>query len=140
MLKQSNAAEVFHPGVFIREELVARGWSQVELARRTGLPGGTVRPVVCGYVEINSHVAERLAAVFGTSATFWLNLNMQYYGERLRKACVQCGVAIQAQRSTRRYCSIRCQRRARKQRRKDVKAHGIHAGEPAGPAPAQSHV
>lgn len=117
---ECRPAEVFPPGEFIREELAARGWSQAELARRTGLPDGTIRPVVNGYCPISPATAERLAAALGGTAAYWLNLDRQYRGVVLRDACEVCGKAIQSRRSSRRFCGYHCQQRVWRQQRRQT--------------------
>ena len=71
-------AEVFPPGEFIRDELEARGWSQTDLARILGRPLPTVNQIMSGKVGITPTTAGELAEAFGTSAEFWLNLEVTY--------------------------------------------------------------
>ena len=77
-----SKAEVFHPSVFIREEMRERKWSLRELARRMGTdPQITVLGLhlyfKCGPTEPNLRLGndiERLARAFGSSADYWRNL------------------------------------------------------------------
>jgi addiction module HigA family antidote len=71
-------AEVFPPGVFIREELEARGWSQRDLAEVLGRPFQAVNAIINGHKQITPRTARELEAAFGSSAQFWLNLEMAY--------------------------------------------------------------
>ena len=71
-------AEVFPPGDFIREELVARGWSQGDLANVLGRPLQTVNQVINGRKRITPETAVELAEAFGTSPDLWLNLETSY--------------------------------------------------------------
>src|SRR5207249_11322864 len=79
-MSQSNrsVAEVFPPGAFIREELEARGWSQRDLAEVLGRPFQAVNAIVNGRKQITPRTARELEAAFGSSAAFWLNLEMAY--------------------------------------------------------------
>jgi len=73
-------AEVFHPSVFILEELSAREWSFVDLAQR--MPGGFLVNLLAlqKYLNITPEnirlgdLAYGLAAAFGSSPEYWENL------------------------------------------------------------------
>src|SRR5580692_6393357 len=71
-------AEVFPPGEVIREELEARGWSQVELSDIMGRPPRVVSEVMSGKRAITPETAKGLGAAFGTGASFWVNLEGAY--------------------------------------------------------------
>jgi HTH-type transcriptional regulator/antitoxin HigA len=75
---QRIPAEVFPPGEAIKEELGARGWSQVELADIMGRPAQVVRELVSGKRAITPETAKGLGAAFGTGATFWINMECSY--------------------------------------------------------------
>jgi HTH-type transcriptional regulator/antitoxin HigA len=69
-----SRAQVFPPGDFLQEELEARGWSQSRLARVLGRPIQVVNEIINGKKAITPQTAAELAAAFGTSAEYWLNL------------------------------------------------------------------
>jgi HTH-type transcriptional regulator/antitoxin HigA len=69
-------AQVFPPGAFIQEELEARGWSQRDLAEVLGRPLQAVNAIINGRKQITPRTARELEAAFGTSAEFWLNLEI----------------------------------------------------------------
>ncbi len=71
-------AAAFPPGDFIREELEARGWSQSDLAKILGRPFQTVNAIVNGRKAITPRMARELEAAFGSSAEFWMNLEVTY--------------------------------------------------------------
>lgn len=71
-------AEVFPPGDFLREELDAREWSQVEFAEIIGRPLRTVNEIIKGKRGISPATAKELAAALGTSAEVWMNLETTY--------------------------------------------------------------
>jgi HTH-type transcriptional regulator / antitoxin HigA len=73
-----TVAEVFAPGEFIKEELEARGWAQVELAEILGRPAQVVNEIIAGKRAITPETAHGLAAAFGTSAQVWMNLEGAY--------------------------------------------------------------
>lgn len=80
------AAEVFHPGEFLKEELEARGWTQAELAEIIGRPTQAVSEIVLGKRGITPETAKSLAAAFNQSAEYWMNLETAY---QLSKTTVQ---------------------------------------------------
>jgi HTH-type transcriptional regulator/antitoxin HigA len=71
-------AETFPPGDYIREELEARGWTQADLARIIGRTQPAVNEMITGKRGITPQSALALAAAFGTSAEFWMNLETMY--------------------------------------------------------------
>lgn len=79
-----NVAEVFPPGEFLREELEARGWSQVELAEIMGRPSRVVSEVMAGKRAITPETAVALGEALGTGAEFWMNLESQYQLSKVR--------------------------------------------------------
>lgn len=67
------------PGEVLAEEfLEPLEITQVELAKRLGLTFQTVNAIVNGRRSITPNTALRLARVFGTSPTFWLNLQLTW--------------------------------------------------------------
>ena len=65
------------PGeVLVEEFLGPLGMTQVELARRMNIPLQRVNTVVTGKRAITAETAVLLARVLGTSAAFWMNLQV----------------------------------------------------------------
>ena len=62
------------PGVFIREELEARGWSQRDLAFILGTTEQTVNKLIKGKSGVSAEMAKALGDAFGTSAEVWAGL------------------------------------------------------------------
>ena len=89
------ARKVHPPGDTIREELEARGWSQVLLADILGRPLQTVNAIINGKKEITPQSAAELGAAFGTSAAFWANLETAYRLSLVRE--VDPGIAERAE-------------------------------------------
>lgn len=71
------------PGAHLAEELVARGMSQSELARRMGRPVQAINEIVRGVKQITAATALELQDALGIDAAFWVRLEGQY---RLYKA------------------------------------------------------
>ncbi len=71
-------AEGFAPGEFIREELEERGWTQADLAVILGRTVAAVNEIITGKRGITPESARGLAAAFGTTAQYWMNLSSLY--------------------------------------------------------------
>jgi addiction module HigA family antidote len=67
-----------HPGEHLAEELNELGMSASELARKLNVPANRVTAILNGQRSISADTALRLAHFFGTSANFWLNLQVLY--------------------------------------------------------------
>jgi addiction module HigA family antidote len=80
-----------HPGeVLLEEFLVPMKMSQVELARRMGVPIQRVNTLINGKRDITAETAILLARVLKTSSEFWMNLQV---ATDLYKASKQLGHA-----------------------------------------------
>ncbi|MEI8397034.1 MAG: HigA family addiction module antitoxin [Rhodospirillaceae bacterium] len=71
-------AEVFPAGEFLRDELSARGWTQLEFAEIIGRPPRVVNEIIAGKRSISPETANELAAALETSPQFWMNLDTAY--------------------------------------------------------------
>jgi len=78
-----NNLEAFAPGEYLREELDARGWSQLDLADILGRPPQAVNEIINGKRSITPDTARALGEAFGTSAQLWMNLESAYQLARL---------------------------------------------------------
>jgi len=90
----NNKLEPVHPGeVLLEEFLKPLGISQNHLAINVSVPARRINEIVLGKRRISADTALRLARYFGTSAKFWLGLQMDYdldvaedeLGERLER-------------------------------------------------------
>ena len=77
---------VDHPGVFIREELEARGWNQTDLAYILGCPAPSVNVILSGKRGISPDMAKAFADAFDVSAELFLNLQRMYDLSRAESA------------------------------------------------------
>ena len=71
-------ASAIHPGRHLAEELRELNMSASALARRLQVPTDRITGILNGRRAITGDTALRLAHFFGTSAEFWLNLQMLY--------------------------------------------------------------
>lgn len=67
-----------HPGVTLKEELVARGMSPSAAALKLRVPPQRLHEIVRGERAITPDTALRLGRFFGTSAEFWMTLQTNY--------------------------------------------------------------
>lgn len=66
------------PGDTIADLLEERGWTQAELALRTGFTRKHINQLLKGEAPISEETALKLEKVFGSTARFWLGLEAQY--------------------------------------------------------------
>ena len=79
MTREEKAIRTATPGRYLQVEFLdEHGISQAELARRTGIPASTINEIIKDKRPINAEVAIALAAFFGGSPQFWLNLRGAY--------------------------------------------------------------
>ena len=71
-------AEVFPPGEFLKDELEARNWTQVEFAEIIGKDARLVNEVLSGKRAITPETAIVLSEALGTTPDLWLRLEAQY--------------------------------------------------------------
>jgi addiction module HigA family antidote len=72
------ARTAIHPGEHLAEQLTALHMSAAELARQLKVPTNRITHIINGDRAVTGDSALRLAHFFGTSAEFWLNLQMLY--------------------------------------------------------------
>jgi addiction module HigA family antidote len=69
---------VSHPGLTVLDYLDFFGWSQRDLARRTGITPKTISEICSGKTSISPNTAILFEKVFKRPAHFWLNLQQLY--------------------------------------------------------------
>jgi addiction module HigA family antidote len=75
-----------HPGVTLREDFLTRlKFSPSALARAIGVPKLQIEEIVKGNQSIDPEMALRLARYFGTSAEFWIGLQLSHDLEMARE-------------------------------------------------------
>ncbi|MDX2224448.1 MAG: HigA family addiction module antitoxin [Rhodospirillaceae bacterium] len=67
-----------HPGQILRRELKARSMSANRFALALRVPSGRVTDILNEKRAITPETALRLAAFFGNSPQFWMNLQTQF--------------------------------------------------------------
>ena len=75
----SERLRAIHPGeVLLEEFLHPYGLSQYRLAKDIGVPPRRINEIVLGKRAISADTSMRLSRYFGTSARFWMNLQLQF--------------------------------------------------------------
>jgi len=83
----ANLIPVPHPGETIREDVLKPlGMSVNQLAKALGITATRLNDVVRGRRGITADTALRLARYLGTSAEFWLGLQLEYDLRTVRQA------------------------------------------------------
>ncbi len=77
-------AEVFPPGEFLKDELEARNWTQIEFAEIIGKDTRLVHEIVNGKRSVTPETAIILAEALGTSPELWMNLESQFQLSKVR--------------------------------------------------------
>lgn len=77
-MKERKPAEVFPLGEFIKDELVARGWTQEDLAEIMGRDLRLVNEIITGKRGIKPETAIGLGEALDSSAQYWLNLQSAF--------------------------------------------------------------
>lgn len=80
-----QAVAVSHPGEIVVDYLEFHGWTQRDLARRTGLTPKTISEICNGKAPITPPTALAFERVLQRPARFWLNLQRQYDEAKARQ-------------------------------------------------------
>ena len=67
-----------HPGEILAEELQVRGLNANRAALKMRIPANRLTAIIKGERAITAETALRLAALFGVSAQFFMNLQSQF--------------------------------------------------------------
>jgi addiction module HigA family antidote len=76
--------DIFHPGEFIKDELLARNMSQQELAHKMKASKSEISHVINGRRDINAKMAVALESALNIDAEFWLNLQVKFDIDKIR--------------------------------------------------------
>ena len=78
-ITDTDLIEPIHPGEILMEDFIKGfGITQSRLTAAIGVPPRRINEIVHGKRGITAGTAVRLARYFGTSAEFWMNLQMHY--------------------------------------------------------------
>lgn len=77
-MSQDSPETAFHPGAYLGELLIWRRLGLEEFSEISGIPETQISEIVARRRRIDRAVSEDLAAYFGNSAQFWLQLQKNY--------------------------------------------------------------
>ena len=84
-VNSSIPGDVFHPGEFVRDEMEARGINQQELADKLHISKSEMSLLLNGYRNITPVIAIKIEKTWGIDAEFWMNLQVKYDIDLLKK-------------------------------------------------------
>jgi HTH-type transcriptional regulator/antitoxin HigA len=93
-----SQAQAFPPGEYLRDELEERGWSEKDFAEILGRPVQAISEIMNGRKQIVPDTALAIGEALGTSADFWLNMQVSF---SLHEARSQRPVATSVKRRAR---------------------------------------
>jgi addiction module HigA family antidote len=85
-LKPNPDFPMAHPGQLLRDDLGELGTSKTELAQRLGITRKMLYDILNGTSAVTAPMALKLEAVVGSSAEFWLGMQMQHDLWKARQA------------------------------------------------------
>lgn len=95
-ITENDLIDPIHPGEILMEDFIEGfGITQNKLAVAIGVPPRRINEIVHGKRGITADTALRLSKYFGTSAEFWMNLQMHYELRIERRALGQKVAAIE---------------------------------------------
>lgn len=79
------SSELIHPGEMIKDEIIARGLIQKELAKQMGVSYSVFNEILNGKRPVTTEYALLLEAVLQTDANIWIGLQTQYNLQRVKQ-------------------------------------------------------
>lgn len=80
-----TSSELIHPGEIIKDEIMARGLTQKELAQQMGVSYTVFNEILNGKRPVTTEYALLLEAALGTDANIWLGLQADYNMQRFKQ-------------------------------------------------------
>ena len=76
---------LIHPGEMIKDEIVARGLTQKDLAQKMGVSYSVFNEILNGKRPVTTEYALLLEAALGTDANIWLGLQADYNMQKMKQ-------------------------------------------------------
>lgn len=80
-----RSSELIHPGEMIKDEIMARGLTQKELAQQMGVSYAVFNEILNGKRPVTTEYALMLEAALGTNANIWLGLQADYNMQMIKQ-------------------------------------------------------
>ena len=81
---EMTSSLLIHPGEMIKDEIIARGITQKELARQMGVSYTVFNEMLNGKRPVTTEYALLLEAALGTSASIWIGLQADYDMQKVK--------------------------------------------------------
>lgn len=82
---QMMSSMLIHPGEMIKDEIMARGLTQKEVARQMGVSYTVFNEILNGKRPVTTEYALLLEAVLGTDAHIWIGLQQEYNMQKAKQ-------------------------------------------------------
>ena len=76
---------LIHPGEMIKDEIIARGMTQKELAQKMGVSYTVFNEILNGKRPVTTECALLLEAALGTDANIWIGLQAEYNMQKIKQ-------------------------------------------------------
>ena len=76
---------LIHPGEMIKDEIIARGLTQKDLAQKMGVSYTVFNEILNGKRPVTTEYALLLEAALGTDANIWLGLQADYNMQKMKQ-------------------------------------------------------
>ena len=76
---------LIHPGEMIKDEIIARGLTQKDLAQKMGVSYTVFNEILNGKRPVTTEYALLLEAALGTDANIWLGLQADYNMQKIKQ-------------------------------------------------------
>ena len=73
-----TSSMLIHPGEMIKDEIIARGMTQKDLAQQMGVSYTVFNEILNGKRPVTTEYALLLEAALGTNASIWIGLQADY--------------------------------------------------------------
>lgn len=80
-----TSSMLIHPGEMIKDEIIARGITQKNLAQQMGVSYTVFNEILNGKRPVTTEYALLLEAALGTSASIWLGLQADYNMQKVKQ-------------------------------------------------------
>ena len=87
-----TSSMLIHPGEMIKDEIIARGITQKELAKQMGVSYTVFNEILNGKRPVTTEYALLLEAALGTNASIWIGLQADYNMQKAKqdKSFMKC--------------------------------------------------
>lgn len=75
---EHNDKIAFYPGYYLNEIVEESGLTQDDFVKRLGITRSNLNILICGEQRLSADIAMKLSEIFGTSISYWLNLQNAY--------------------------------------------------------------